>query len=55
MYLREVYTYLLDIYLLQQSDCTVPSLAKALNHCEILYSVTYFLEWQLHKSQFLTV
>lgn len=40
----------LHIYLLQQSDSTVPSLANALSHCEILYCVTYFLEWQLHKS-----
>lgn len=45
----------LHIYLPQQNDSTVPSLANALNHCEILYCATYFSEWQLHKSQFWTV
>lgn len=35
----------LHIYLLHQSDSTVPSLANALSHCEILSCVTYFLEW----------
>lgn len=40
----------LHIDLLQQSDSTLPSLTNASSRCQILFCVTYFLEWQIHKS-----